>query len=354
MRDAVPGGHQAELARTDQHVAAEAVLMVDLAGPQPAHRLQAHVRMRRHLHAGLVEHVVRAVVVDEAPRPDQPPAEVGQQPPHDGALAQRNVLAREPLVHRPGGDAAGTAVRQTGRPVEIAHEGTVRGMFTVGGEALVDLVGQSPHFTAHAGGSAYNVAITLARLGAPVSLIARTGRDEFGAMLETKARESGVSFDRWQIVDEPTSLAVATLDAAGSAQYDFYFDGTAGLGWDDSVVDLAPTSGVLHLGSIATWRPPSAGMLQALQRRAYESGATLVCYDPNVRPALIADRDAARASIERCISAAHLVKASDEDVEFLYPGTELAEVAEAVVRPGPDPRRGHPGQCGCGRHRDRR
>jgi fructokinase len=208
-------------------------------------------------------------------------------------------------------------------------------MFTVGGEALVDLVGQSPHFTAHAGGSAYNVAITLARLGVPTSLIARTGRDEFGAMLETKARASGVSFDRWQIVDEPTSLAVATLDAGGSAQYDFYFDGTAGLGWDDSVVDLAPTSGVLHLSSIATWRPPSAARLQALQRRVYESGATLVCYDPNVRPALIADRDTARASIERCISAAHMVKASDEDVEFLYPGTELAEVAKRWCELGP-------------------
>ncbi len=99
-------------------------------------------------------------------------------------------------------------------------------------------------------------------------------------------------------MDEPTSLAVATLDAGGSAHYDFYFDGTAGLGWDDSVVELAPTSGVLHLSSIATWRPPSAARLQAVQRTAYDSGATLVCYDPNARPALIADRDATRASIE--------------------------------------------------------
>ena len=208
-------------------------------------------------------------------------------------------------------------------------------MFTVGGEALVDLVGQSPHFTAYAGGSSYNVAITLGRLGAPVSLIARTGRDEFGAMLETKARASGVSFDRWQIVDEPTSLAVATLDADGSAHYDFYFTGTAALEWDDSLVETAPTSGVLMLGSIASWRPPSAGILQALQRRAHDSGAVLVAYDPNVRPALIADRDTARASIERCISAAHLVKASDEDVEFLYPGTELTEVARRWCELGP-------------------
>lgn len=200
-------------------------------------------------------------------------------------------------------------------------------MFTVVGEALVDLVGRPPHFTAYAGGSPYNVAITLARLGAQVSLVARSGRDEFGRLLEDKARASGVRFDRWQVVDEPTTLAVAALRDDGSARYDFYLDGTAGLGWDDSVLDLVPTGGVLHLGSLASWRPPSAGVLQALQRRAYDSGSTLVSYDPNVRPALIANVDTARASIERCISAAHLVKASDEDIEYLYPGASLDEVA---------------------------
>lgn len=203
-------------------------------------------------------------------------------------------------------------------------------MFTVVGEALVDLVqsrDNAAEFTAHAGGSPYNVAITLARLGKPVALVARSGRDGFGRMLEDKARASGVGFDRWQVVDEPTSLAVASLDPAGGATYDFYLDSTAGLAWDDSLVDLVPTGGVLHLGSIASWRTPSGPVLQAMQRRAYDSGTTLVSYDPNVRPALITDRAAVLASVERCAAAAHLVKASDEDVAYLYPGLSLAEVA---------------------------
>jgi len=203
-------------------------------------------------------------------------------------------------------------------------------MFTVVGEALVDLVQSrdgAADFSAHAGGSPYNVAITLARLGQPVSLVARSGRDAFGRMLEAKARTSGVAFDRWQIVDEPTSLAVASLDPSGGATYDFYLDSTAGLSWDDSLVDLVPTGGVLHLGSIASWRPPSGAVLQAMQRHAFESGTTLVSYDPNVRPALIGDLDAGRADIERCIAASHVVKASDEDVAYLYPNTPLAEVA---------------------------
>jgi fructokinase len=203
-------------------------------------------------------------------------------------------------------------------------------MFTVVGEALVDLVQsrQRPgEYTAHPGGSPYNVAITLARLGRPVSLIARTGRDGFGRMLEAKARDSGVAFDRWQVVDEPTSLAVASLDPGGGATYDFYLDSTAGLGWDDSLVDLMPTSGVLHLGSIASWRRPSGPVLQGLQRRAYEGGATLISYDPNVRPALIDDADEVRTGIERCAAAAHVMKASEEDVAYLYPGEALGEVA---------------------------
>ena len=200
-------------------------------------------------------------------------------------------------------------------------------MFTVVGEALVDLVGRPPRFTAFAGGSPFNVAITLARLGQPVALVARTGRDGFGRMLEDKARASGVSFDRWQVVDEPTTLAVATLGEDGSAQYDFYLDATAGLGWGDEVLDLVPKGGVLHLGSLSSWRAPSDGPLQALQRDVYASGRTLVSYDPNVRPALIADRRAVLASIERCVSAAHVVKASDEDVAYLYPEFALDAVA---------------------------
>ena len=208
------------------------------------------------------------------------------------------------------------------------HEAPIT--FAVVGEALVDLVetlGSPNTFTAHAGGSPFNVALTLGRLGQQVSLIARSGRDAFGRLLEAKARQSGVSLDRWQIVDEPTSLAVASLDDAGRAQYDFYLDATAGLGWDASLVDLAPSGGVLHLASVASWRQPSGRVIQAMQQRAFGGGDTLISYDPNVRAALIANVDVARQSIERCIGAAHLIKASDEDAALLYPDEPLEVVA---------------------------
>ena len=172
-------------------------------------------------------------------------------------------------------------------------------MFTVVGEALVDLVqsrDDAAEFSAHAGGSPYNVAITLARLGQQVSLVARSGQDAFGRMLEDKARASGVAFDRWQIVAEPTSLAVASLDPDGGATYDFYLDSTAGLAWDDSLVDLVPTGGVLHLGSIASWRAPSGPVLQAMQRRAFDSGDDAGQLRP--QRAARADREPGRRACE--------------------------------------------------------
>jgi fructokinase len=210
--------------------------------------------------------------------------------------------------------------------------------FTIVGEALVDLVESAAEpgtYTAHPGGSLFNVALTLARLDCDVSLVARSGRDAFGRMLEDKARAAGVRFDGWQIVDEPTSLAVASLDEQGKAHYDFYFDGTAGLGWDDSIVDLVPRTGVLHLGSLASWRPPSGAVLQALQRRAYDLGDTLVSYDPNIRPALIRDLGAVRSSVERCVAAAHIVKTSDDDARFLYPDATPEETARWWCSAGP-------------------
>jgi fructokinase len=69
-------------------------------------------------------------------------------------------------------------------------------------------------------------------------------------------------------------------------------------------------------------------VIQAMQQRVFADGDALVSYDPNVRPALIANFDAVRASIERCIGAAHLVKASDEDAAVLYPGEPLDVVAQ--------------------------
>src|SRR3712207_1212782 len=106
-------------------------------------------------------------------------------------------------------------------------------MFVVVGEALVDLVGQRGGRTwaAHPGGSPANVALGLARLGVPVTLRTRLGKDSFGEMITAHLETNGVQVDGGRAEGVSTSLAIASL-AAGIATYDFRID------WDPG--PLAP------------------------------------------------------------------------------------------------------------------
>src|SRR5947208_13646895 len=98
-------------------------------------------------------------------------------------------------------------------------------MFVVVGEALIDLVGQRGGRTlaAHPGGSPANVALGLARLGVPVTLKTRLGRDAFGEMISAHLEASGARVEGGPKGGVSTSLAIATL-AAGIASYDFRID----------------------------------------------------------------------------------------------------------------------------------
>jgi fructokinase len=204
-------------------------------------------------------------------------------------------------------------------------------MFVVVGEALIDLVGQRGGRTlaAHPGGSPANVALGLARLGVPVTLKTRLGRDAFGEMISAHLEASGVRVDRGLEAGVSTSLAIATL-AAGIASYDFRID------WD--VGPLAPLpieARCLHTGSLATVLPPGKASVVDLVEREHERGRVTVSYDPNVRPALLGDAARARPDIERLVALSDVVKVSDEDLRWLYPDRPDEDVAQAWLASGP-------------------
>src|SRR5215210_7282518 len=128
-------------------------------------------------------------------------------------------------------------------------------MFAVVGEALVDLVGQrgGRTFAAHPGGSPANVALGLGRLGVPVTLQTRLGRDPFGEMITTHLRAAGVDVEPGRQEGFATSIAIATL-AAGVASYDFR------IVWDiESPAPLPVETRCVHTGSLATVLPPGGG-----------------------------------------------------------------------------------------------
>ncbi|MFF7951958.1 carbohydrate kinase family protein [Streptomyces griseorubiginosus] len=219
---------------------------------------------------------------------------------------------------------------------------------TVIGEALIDLVQlDAPgDYRARPGGSPFNVAIGLARLGHRTALMARLADNTFGRLLRTHAAAEGVDLAYAPRATEPTTLAVVSMDPQGRASYDFYLDRTADWQWTEAETDLAPRdTAVLHFGSVASWTPPAEEHVHSVARRLRATGTTLISYDPNVRPALLGDPERGRQAVERGVAAAHLVKASREDVEWLYPDTPIGEIAArwlelgtllVVVTDGPD------------------
>jgi fructokinase len=204
-------------------------------------------------------------------------------------------------------------------------------MFVVVGEALVDLVGQrgGRTFSAHPGGSPANVALGLARLGVPVTLKTRLGRDAFGDMILAHLEASGVVVDGGAGERAKTTVAIATL-AAGIASYDFRID------WDvESLEPLPVETRCLHTGSLATVLPPGNAHVVDLVEREHERGRVTVSYDPNVRPALLGDAEQARPDIEHLVAMSDVVKVSDEDLRWLYPDRPDEDVAQGWLASGP-------------------
>jgi fructokinase len=207
----------------------------------------------------------------------------------------------------------------------------VKRMFVVVGEALVDLVGQrgGRTFSALPGGSPANVALGLARLGVPVTLNTRLGRDGFGEMVRSHLEASGVRVDGGAGEGAKTTLAIATL-AAGIASYDFRID------WDvEALVPLPVETRCLHTGSLATVLPPGRANVVDLVEREHERGRVTVSYDPNVRPTLLGDAARARPDIEHLVAMSDVVKVSDDDLRWLYPDRSDEEVAQGWLASGP-------------------
>jgi fructokinase len=201
---------------------------------------------------------------------------------------------------------------------------------TVIGEALIDLVpgGQPQAYHAVPGGSPYNVAIGLARLGHQVTLMARLGDSAFGRLLRGRARAEGIDLGAAPHAAEPATLAVVSLNAEAQASYDFYLTGTADWHWTAEEIGRAPeTTAVFHFGSIASWTPPGDARILALAEAMHGRGDVLISYDPNIRSQLLADHGQGQQMIERAVRLAHLVKASTDDIAWLYPGQAVPEVA---------------------------
>lgn len=190
------------------------------------------------------------------------------------------------------------------------------------GESLVDVVRDGSTESRHPGGSPMNVAYGLAQLGVDTSLLTRLGRDSDGALIEHHLYRAGVRLLPMSLRDEPTSTAMATIGADGSATYEF------DVSWDLPPIE-ARAPGWVHVGSIGTFLEPGASSVER-----YLAGVEgRVSYDPNVRAALMPDD--ARERFERVARLATVLKLSDEDGRWLYPGLDERALIAAILALGP-------------------
>jgi fructokinase len=208
---------------------------------------------------------------------------------------------------------------------------------TVIGEALVDLVpdGATGEHRATPGGSPFNVAVGLARLGNRTSLMARFADDRYGQLLRNAALDEGIDLRGAPRAAEPASVAIASVDAAAQATYQFDIEGTADWQWTAAELrELNRDTAVLHFGSIASWTPPGGARIAELVGGLRAGSGVLISYDPNIRPAAIGARGRGVEVVEESVRLAHVVKASREDVQWLYPGLAVDDVAARWSRLG--------------------
>lgn len=203
------------------------------------------------------------------------------------------------------------------------------------GEALIDIVDQRQDRLAqrasgpaeYVGGSPLNVAVGLARLGRDVDFLTHISTDGRGRRIIDYVEASGAQLVPGSLSAEQTPTALATLDSAGSATYTFDID------WQlTGTPEVAPPL-ILHTGSIATVLEPGCLATAALVD-TYHPSATCT-FDPNIRPGLIADADAARARIDRLIERADVIKASVEDLRWIDPARTYEQIATAWLALGP-------------------
>ncbi|MFZ0529528.1 MAG: carbohydrate kinase [Propionicimonas sp.] len=200
---------------------------------------------------------------------------------------------------------------------------------TVVGEALIDIVVPvSGEPSEHVGGSPANVAIGLSRLGHPTELATHIGTDARGRRIADLMAAEHVALTPGSTDATRTPTATANLDAAGVASYDFDLE------WTLDPTKVTPAQdGHLHTGSIAATLAPGGDAVLEIVRRA-RARAT-VSYDPNARPTLMGSPEEARPVIERLIRLADVVKASEEDVAWLYGGTPVTQVLAEWAAMGP-------------------
>jgi fructokinase len=197
------------------------------------------------------------------------------------------------------------------------------------GEALIDFVPlpDLPAYQPCPGGSVFNIAVGLGRLEAPVGFFCKLSTDYFGDLLLNYLTDNGVDTSSCIREDGPTTLAFVSLPQGDNDEprYMFYANDTVDrLLQEPELPQLPDSVTALHFGSISLVMEPGATTLTTLMQR--ESRQRIISLDPNVRPGLIADKEAYRQKFESWVKLVDILRLSQVDLDYLYPDGDRDQI----------------------------
>ena len=207
-------------------------------------------------------------------------------------------------------------------------------MIVVCGEALIDMISNGDGTQKAApGGGPFNTARALARLGVPTAFLGRLSDDVFGRQLTGLLVADGASLELASIGSEPTTIAMADVDSNGFAEYQFLVQGTSAPNLTPEMVPerFGPEVTALYFGTLGLVLEPMASTL--MQLMISEHGRRLVMLDPNIRIGLVPDSEY-RDLLHIAISQSTIVKASEADLAWLYPGLDHEQAADRILSEG--------------------
>ncbi|UYN98314.1 MAG: carbohydrate kinase [Devosia sp.] len=210
-------------------------------------------------------------------------------------------------------------------------------MFVVGGESLIDLVptgaGADAERVALAGGSPFNCAIALSRLGNDTGFLCPISQDEYGDLLLTPLAENGVAVLLKDRVAAPTTKAIVTFNDKMQASYVFERGADRAFTREGLLAALPEAVTLYQIGGFCPILEADAAVWRDVVDQAIARGAT-VSFDINVRDKLVDDEAGYRARLSQFLDRAHLVKLSEEDHEWLEPGKSIeTHATELLERP---------------------
>jgi fructokinase len=202
------------------------------------------------------------------------------------------------------------------------------------GEVLIDLIPNADQYLAIVGGGPANTAKALAKLGVKTHFIDGISNDEYGQIAKAELLSANVLLDYAQYSSKPTCTAKITLSSSGSASYEFVIENTAtfdfSTSWLPDPQRLKPS--LLHIGTLATVIEPGASILFKWAQSV--ANFAPIVFDPNIRPAVLGNRDEYVIKIEKWLAISSAIKVSDEDLNWLYPGKAINEVVNEWLEVG--------------------